>query len=78
MKEASEASGQGGEAFLVTPAVLALQDRQAVDRMIEARLDWDHFAVELQGHVSQVRPFPISVESWAERHVLAAWLAERR
>ncbi len=40
-----------------------------VDRMIEARLDWDHFAVELQGHASRVRPFPISVESWAERHV---------
>ena len=42
-----------------------------VDRMIEARLDWDHFAVELQGHTSRVRPFPISVESWAERHALA-------
>ncbi len=42
-----------------------------VDRMIEARLDWDHFAVELQGHASRVRPLPISVESWAERHVLA-------
>ncbi len=41
-----------------------------VDRMIEARLDWDHFAVELQGHASRVRPFPISVESWAERHAL--------
>ncbi|MDS4026441.1 MAG: trehalose-6-phosphate synthase [Candidatus Contendobacter sp.] len=41
-----------------------------VDRMIEARLDWDHFAVELQGHASRVRPFPISVESWTERHVL--------
>ncbi|MCC8999211.1 MAG: trehalose-6-phosphate synthase, partial [Candidatus Contendobacter sp.] len=40
-----------------------------VDRMIEARLDWDHFAVELQGHASRVRPFPISVENWAERHV---------
>lgn len=42
-----------------------------VDRMIEARLDWDHFAVELQGHTSRARPFPISVESWAERHALA-------
>mgnify|MGYP000951427672 FL=1 len=41
-----------------------------VDRTIEARLDWDHFAVELQGHASRVRPFPISVESWDERHVL--------
>ena len=42
-----------------------------VDRMIEARLDWDHFAVELQGHASRARPFPISVESWEERHALA-------
>ena len=42
-----------------------------VDRMIEARLDWDHFAVELQGHASRVRPFPISVESWDERRALS-------
>jgi trehalose 6-phosphate synthase len=40
-----------------------------VDRMIEARLDWDHFAVEQQGLRSIVRPFPISVESWNERSV---------
>lgn len=49
-----------------------------VDRMIEARLDWDHFAVELQGHASRVRPFPISVESWAERHVLTGAELERQ
>lgn len=42
-----------------------------VDRMIEARLDWDHFAVELKGNTSLVRPFPISVESWSERGVPA-------
>jgi len=42
-----------------------------VDRMVEARLDWDHFAVELRGHRSSVRPFPISVEKWSERGVLA-------
>ena len=42
-----------------------------VDRMVEARLDWDHFAVELRGHRSLVRPFPISVESWNERNVPA-------
>jgi trehalose 6-phosphate synthase len=40
-----------------------------VDRMVEARLDWDHFAVELRGHTSLVRPFPISIESWAEKDV---------
>ncbi len=49
-----------------------------VDRMIEARLDWDHFAVGLQGHASRVRPFPISVESWAERHVLTGAELERQ
>jgi trehalose 6-phosphate synthase len=38
-----------------------------VDRMVEARLDWDHFAAELQGHTAHVRPFPISIEGWAER-----------
>lgn len=40
-----------------------------VDRMVEARLDWDHFSAELGGHCSVVRPFPISVESWDERGV---------
>lgn len=42
-----------------------------VDRMVEARLDWDHFAVELRGHTSLVRPFPISIQDWSERHVPA-------
>jgi len=40
-----------------------------VDRVLESRLDWDHFAVELRGSRSLVRPFPISVQPWAERHV---------
>jgi trehalose 6-phosphate synthase len=40
-----------------------------VDRMVEARLDWDHFAAELRGHSALVRPFPISVEGWSERNV---------
>jgi trehalose 6-phosphate synthase len=40
-----------------------------VDRMLESRLDWDHFAVELRGHRTQVQPFPISVQPWSERHV---------
>jgi trehalose-6-phosphate synthase/HAMP domain-containing protein len=40
-----------------------------VDRMIESRLDWDHFSIDLQGHTSLVRPFPISVQNWAERAV---------
>ncbi len=42
-----------------------------VDRMVEARLDWDHFTVEMRGHRSLVRPFPISIESWSERGVAA-------
>lgn len=42
---------------------------ECVDRMVEARMDWDHFSAELQGHASQVRQFPISVENWAERGV---------
>jgi trehalose 6-phosphate synthase len=49
-----------------------------VDRVIEARLDWDHFAVELRGHLSLVRPYPISVESWAERGVTTGDLLARR
>ncbi len=40
-----------------------------VDRLMESRLDWDHFSVEFKGHASQVQPFPISVQGWAERRV---------
>jgi trehalose 6-phosphate synthase len=42
---------------------------ETVDRMVEARLDWDHFAVEHKGQNVLVRPFPISIEGWAERGV---------
>ena len=41
----------------------------SVDRTLESRLDWDHFAVELRGQRSSVRPFPISVQPWIERKV---------
>jgi trehalose 6-phosphate synthase len=40
-----------------------------VDRVLESKLDWDHFAVELRGNRTLVRPFPISVQPWSERHV---------
>lgn len=40
-----------------------------VDRMMEARLDWDHFTVELRGHLTYVRPLPISVEGWSDKGV---------
>ena len=33
-----------------------------VDRVLEARVDWDHFSVKRKGHWSAVRPFPISVD----------------
>lgn len=51
-----------------------------VDRMVEARLDWDRFAAELKGRSTLVRPFPISVQPWSERHVEGgeALLAEQR
>ncbi|MCI0451464.1 MAG: trehalose-6-phosphate synthase [Candidatus Latescibacteria bacterium] len=40
-----------------------------VDRTIESRVDRDHFAVELRGSRTAVRPFPISVQPWVERNV---------
>lgn len=40
-----------------------------VDRMVEARLDWDRFAADLKGHTAIVRPFPISVQAWSEKDV---------
>lgn len=40
-----------------------------VDRMVEARLDWDRFSADLKGHTALVRPFPISVQAWSEKGV---------
>jgi trehalose 6-phosphate synthase len=34
---------------------------ETVERVIEARVDWDHFAVVRGRHRTQVQPFPISV-----------------
>ena len=34
-----------------------------VDRVLEARVDWEHFSVKRNDHWSSVLPFPISVES---------------
>ncbi|MGE3539232.1 MAG: trehalose-6-phosphate synthase [Candidatus Tectimicrobiota bacterium] len=51
---------------------------ETVDRLVESRLDWDHCAIECQGHTTLVRPHPISVEPWAERGVATdAVLAEQ-
>lgn len=35
---------------------------QTVDRTLECRIDWEHFAVSREGHRTIVKPFPISVE----------------
>jgi alpha,alpha-trehalose-phosphate synthase [UDP-forming] len=35
---------------------------QTVDRIVESRVDWEHFSVLRQGHRTMVRPFPISVD----------------
>jgi trehalose 6-phosphate synthase len=35
---------------------------ETVDRGLEALTEWDRFAVNRRGHVTQVRPYPISVE----------------
>jgi|SRR5579864_5914676 len=34
---------------------------QTVDRTLESRIDWEHFAVNRGGHQTRVKPFPISV-----------------
>jgi trehalose 6-phosphate synthase len=36
-----------------------------VDRTLEARTDWEQFSIRRNGHVSNVRPYPISV-AWDE------------
>jgi alpha,alpha-trehalose-phosphate synthase [UDP-forming] len=33
-----------------------------VDRILEARVDWEHFSVKHKDHLTSVLPFPISVE----------------
>ncbi len=35
---------------------------QTVDRVVESRVDWEHFSVSRQNHRTMVRPFPISVD----------------
>jgi trehalose-6-phosphate synthase len=34
---------------------------ETVERALEARIDWEHFAVNRHDHLTTVRPFPISV-----------------
>ena len=35
---------------------------QTVDRVVESRVDWEHFSVRRLDHLTLVRPFPISVD----------------
>ena len=35
---------------------------QTVDRSLESRIDWEHFAVNREKHRTAVKPFPISVD----------------
>ncbi len=35
---------------------------ETVDRTLESRTDWERFAVNRRGHITLVRPFPISVD----------------
>jgi trehalose 6-phosphate synthase len=35
---------------------------QTVDRVVESRVDWEHFSVSRQRHRTIVKPFPISVD----------------
>jgi alpha,alpha-trehalose-phosphate synthase [UDP-forming] len=35
---------------------------QTVDRVVESRVDWEHFSVRRLDHLTMVRPFPISVD----------------
>jgi trehalose-6-phosphate synthase len=34
---------------------------QTVDRALESRIEWEHFSVKRLGHLTAVKPFPISV-----------------
>ena len=48
---------------------------ETVDRALEARTDWENFSIRRSGHISMVRPFPISV-AWDEHNTDAPWFNE--
>jgi len=51
---------------------------ETVDRALEARTDWEQFSIRRNGHLSLVRPFPISV-AWDEHTMDSAnYVAERQ
>ena len=47
-----------------------------VDRVMESRIDWEHFSVQKEGHITLVKPFPISVD-FTQPDRETAKLAER-
>ena len=49
-----------------------------VDRMLETRIDWDDFSVAAKAHKTLVRPFPISIQSWAERAMPSGEALQKR
>ena len=42
-----------------------------VDRVVESRVDWEHFSVTRQNHRTIVRPFPISVDLGDDHEIQA-------
>src|SRR5580700_3750817 len=45
---------------------------QTVDRIVESRVDWEHFSVLRQSHRTMVRPFPISVDLTEDESIAGA------
>src|SRR5205823_13037680 len=39
---------------------------ETADRIVESRIDWEHFSVQRLGHRTTTRPFPISVDITSE------------
>jgi len=35
---------------------------ETVDRLLESRIDYEHFTVNREGHISWIKPFPISID----------------
>jgi len=50
---------------------------ETVDRALEARTDWEQFSIRRSGHLSLVRPFPISV-AWDEHSLEGDRYLEKR
>jgi len=45
---------------------------ETVDRALESRIDWEHFAVEREGQTTLVKPFPISIAFPGQSNVSTA------